>query len=182
MNYIKTHLFYIILIAMGVVCFRVWLQEHDARVSSDNALKISNSKVQDLQQQIVTVTAQAAQRVQVVTKIVHDATTPSQVVAAVPQLTDVQLNARVAPTLAGAAEAVTVDAQPFVQLLGQCKTDTINLGACQENYKSCQAIVNEREADIAILKKKPSFLHRIGGIAKAVGVGVGIGLLLGGHL
>lgn len=177
--YAKTHVFYIILIVMGLVGFRAWLQEHDDKVLAQQAVKQSDARVKDLQQQIVDTNAVAAAKVQTVVKIVHDVATPSQAVQAVPQLTNVPLNIRTVPDN---PNQVAVDAVPFVQLLGQCKTDAINLGACTQNYNSCQAIVKEREAEIVVLKKKPNFMHRVLGVAKAVGVGVGIGVLLGGRL
>jgi hypothetical protein len=179
-NYGKTHLFYIILIVMGVVSFRCWLSEHDARVLAEQTVKQSDARVKDLQQQITNTNTEAAQKVQTVVKIVHDAQTPSQVVAAIPSLTNVPLNARTLPDLG--PTQVAVDAQPLVQVLGQCKQDSINLGACQANYNTCQQIVTQREEEIKELKKGPGFFHRVVGVAKAVGVGVGIGILIGGHL
>lgn len=165
----KTHLFYIILIVMGLIAFRSWLSEHDQRMLADQAVKQADEKVKDLQQQIVAVNAAAAQKVQTVVKIVHDAQTPSQVVQAIPQLTDAPLNARVAPDN---PSQVSVDAAPFVQLLGQCKQDNINLGACTQNYNTCQQIVKERDTEIVALKKKPSFWANIKSHGKAAAIGI----------
>jgi hypothetical protein len=179
-NYGKTHLFYIILIAVGLFSFHAWQQEHDARLLAEQTVKQTDAQVKTLQQQIVTNNTQAAAKVQVVTKIVHDAVTPAQQIAAVPQLSDVQLNAREIPSLApdGPPE-VAVDLAPLVMELGQCRQDSINLGACTQNYNACQDIVKARDGEIVVLKKKPNFFHRVVGVAKAVGVGIGIGLLLG---
>ncbi len=179
----KTHLFYIILITVGVVSFRCWLAEHDARVQAEIASKQADVQVKTLQAQIVTNNAVAAQKVQVVTKIVHDAVTPAQQLVAVPQLSNVELHTRLVPSLTPDDPAqVAVDLAPLVEELGQCKVNSINLGACQQNYTACQDIVKAREVEIVALKKKPAFFHRVLGIAKAVGVGVGIGLFLGGKL
>jgi len=176
-TYAKTHLFYIILIVVGVVAFRSWEQEHDARLLAEQQVKQSDAQVKTLQQQITTNTALAAQKVQVVTKIVHDAKTPAQQIAAIPQLTDVPLNTR--PIVGLPDGVVAVDLAPLVAELGQCKQDAINLGACTQNYNTCQGIVSLRNAEIVVLKKKPSFWHRVSGVAKSVGVGIGIGVLLG---
>lgn len=172
----KTHLFYIILIVMGAVMFRCWLTEHDARVQADNTVKQQAAKVADLQQQIVAVNAAAAQKVQVVTKIVQTAKTPSQVVQAVPQLTNLPLNTRVA---VDNPAQVSVDALPLVQLLGQAKEDAINLKACEDTSALKDQQLVAKDVEIVALKKKPNFIHRVLGVAKAVGVGVGIGLVLG---
>lgn len=162
---VKTHLGYVALIAVLLVFGYVWLSEHDARVIADNTIKT-------LQTQIKATDAQAATQVKVITKIVHDAGTPAKVIAAVPQLTDAPLNTRVA---VDNPSQVSVEAAPFVILLGQAKQDAINLAACKSDLKS--------ESDMVVaLKKKPKFFKRVLGVAKAVGVGVGIGLLISGHL
>jgi predicted lipid-binding transport protein (Tim44 family) len=109
----KTHAFYIILIVMGVIAFRTWLSEHDQRVQAENVVKQSQQQVKDLQQQIVAVNAAAAANVAQVRTIVLKSSTPSTVVQAVPELTNMPLNARVAtdnPT------QVSVDAAAFVQM------------------------------------------------------------------
>jgi len=163
-TFITTHLFYIILIAVGVVSFRMWLSEHDARLTAD-------AKVKEAQTQIASIVTQAAAQVKVVTKVVHDAVTPSQVVAAVPTLTDVPLATR---EITGNPVDVEVAAQPLMQLVGELKTAQIELGACQQ-------VSVLKDQQIAALKKKPKFFTRLKRVAEAVGVGVGIGLLLGAH-
>lgn len=176
-SYAKTHLFYIILIAVGVVGFKTWLVEHDARVLAEVAVKQSDAKVKDLQAQIASTTANATMKIGAVTRVIQGAKTPAQQLAAIPQLTDAPINARTMPSLPDGV--VAVDLAPLVAELGQCKQDTISLGACTENFNTCQQIVKEREAEVAVLKKKPAFWHRLLGVAKAVGVGVGIGVVLG---
>lgn len=179
-NYGRTHIFYIILIAVGIVAGKCWLQEHDDKVLAQQAVKQADARVEDLRSQIATTNAAAAAQVKTVVQIVHDAKTPAQQIAAIPQLTETPINARTLPGLPDGV--VAVDLAPLVAELGQCKQDSINLGACTQNLNTCQQIVKEREAEIVVLKKKPNFMHRVLGVAKAVGVGVGIGLLLGGHL
>jgi hypothetical protein len=177
--YAKTHLFYIVLIAVGFVAFHSWLQEHDARVAADNTVKQQEAQVADLKQQIEAAQQQAAQKVRVVTKVVHDAVTPTQVVAAIPSLTGLPLAAREIP---GDSVNVAVAAQPLIQLAGEDKTALIQLEGCQQvdTLKDKQLVA--KDVEIAALKKKPSFWKRVTGTAKAVGVGVGIGLLLSTHL
>jgi hypothetical protein len=175
----KTHLFYIILIVMGVVCFRSWLAEHDARTLAQAAVKAEQVKNADLQKQIEVVKADAAQQVKVVTKVVHDAVTPSQVVQAVPTLTDVPLNTRVIP---GNFVDVEVAAVPLMHLVGELKTSQINLGACQQTSALKDEQLKIANDTITTLKKKPGFWKRVIGTAKAVGVGIGIGAVLGARL
>lgn len=177
-TYGHAHLFYIVLIAVGVISFRVWLSEHDARVQADNTVKQQQAVVAGLQQQIVAVQAQATQKVQVVTKVVHDAVTPSQVVQSLPQVDTkiaADLSARVAPDN---PVAVEVNAQPLMQLVGDLKTSQIELGACQQTVTLKDQQLQAKDVEIVALKKKPKLLKRIGHVFEAVGVGIGIGVLL----
>jgi len=179
MNWLKTyahiHLFYIILFVGGVVSFRVWLQEHDARVAADNVAKQQEVLVADLKQQIEATQTQAAQKVLVIKQVVQKAQTPTQVAAAIPSLTDLPLNAQPVPSDPVKLE---VDALPLLQLAGDDKEANINLAACQQvNGLKDQQLV-AKDTEITALKKKPRFITRIKGVAEAVGVGVAIGLLL----
>jgi hypothetical protein len=177
-HFVLGHLVWVVGIAVALVIGHSYLAEHDARLLADAQIKISEANVKALTDQIAATNAAAAQKVQVVTKIVHDAATPAQVVEAVPQLTDVPLHTRIAPDN---PVQVSVDALPFINILGQAKTDAINLAACQENLKTETAIVDVKQTEIAALKRKPSFWKRLSGTAKTVGIGIGIGLFLGAH-
>lgn len=157
-TYISTHLFYIILIGGGLLGFRAFMAEHDARLNAEAIIKQSESQVKNLQQQIVDVKAAAAQQVRVVTKIVHDVQTPTQAVAAIPQLTNVPLNARISPDN---PNQVSVDALALIPLLGQCKTDAINLSACQVASQKQDLIIADKDKEIVALKAKPRFWARI---------------------
>lgn len=178
-TYAKTHIFYLVLIAIAVCCSHLWLQEHDARVKADGVVKQQEIVVSTLQQQIAASNAAAAAKIKTIVKIVHGAATPAQVVQAAPQLTDVPLNTRVA---SDNPSQVSVDALPFVQLLGQAKEDAVNLAACEVNLTDETTIASAKQTEIAALKKKPSFFKRVVSVAKAVGIGVGVGLLLGHHI
>jgi|SRR6185369_8652647 len=177
--YAKTHVFYIVLITVGWVAFHSWLQEHDARLAADSTIKQQEAQVADLKQQIVTAQQQAAQKVQVITKVVHDVKTPADAVLAIPKLTNVPLDVRQA---VDNPAQVSVAAIPLVTLLGEAQTDKINLAACQQVGALKDQQLTAKDTEIAALKKKPSFWKRVTGTAKAVGIGVGIGLLLSSHL
>jgi len=181
-QFFGTHLFYLVIIAIGIVAFHAWSQEHDARLAAEATIKTSQVTIATLQQQIQQTNTQAAAKVRTIVKIVHDlgpAPTTGQIVAAVPQITDAPLNARV---ITNDPTNISVAAQPFLQFVEQATTDKVNLGACQSDLNNETAIAAQKDVQIAALKKKPSLIHRITGVAKAVGIGVGVGLLLGGHL
>lgn len=174
-TYAKTHIFYIVLIAVGLIAFHSWLQEHDARLKADDTIKQQEVIVADLKQQIANAQQQAAQKVQVITKVVHDVTTPTQAVAAIPQLTNAPLDTRLA---VDNAMQLSVDALQLVQVLGQAKIDKTNLDTCQTigALKDQQSLA--KDVEIAALKKKPSVWKRVGGTAKTIGVTAGVTALV----
>lgn len=172
-TYAKTHLFYLVLIAIGVISARAWLQEHDARVAADNVVKQQQAEVANLQSQIAATQAQAEQRVNQITQIVKKATTPSGVVKTLPTLTPLPLNPQpVSPT------QVEVDAEPLVQLAGEAKTAEVQLQACQQVSDLKDKQLAAKDTEIVALKKKPRFLKRVTDVAKAVGIGVAIGIII----
>lgn len=172
-TYAKTHLFYIILIVGGVVSFRVWLSEHDSRIAAENNVRQAEVNIVTLQKQIDSIPAQTATKVQVVTRVVHDAVTPSQVVAAVPQLTEIPLATRAIP---GNQVDVEVAAQPLMQLIGELKTSQIELGGCQQvNALKDQQIV---QLQVEVKAAKPKFLQRVKQNVVAFAVGVAVGAFL----
>jgi hypothetical protein len=177
-TWLISHLVWIVAIAVALVIGHVALGEHDARVKAEASIKASEATVASLQQQIAATNAQAAQKVQVITKVVHDlgpAPTTGQIVAAIPQLTDAPLNAR---TIPGDPTNISVAAFPLIQVLQQAATDHVNLGACQSDLKNETAISAQKDMQIAVLKKKPAFLTRVKHVAEAVGAGIIIGVLL----
>jgi len=177
-TFVLSHLIWVVAISVALLMGHAWLGEHDARVKAEASIKASEATVASLQQQIATTNAQAAQTVQVITKIVHDLppnATPGQIVAVIPQLTDAPLNAR---TISGDPTNVSVAALPLIQVLQQAATDHIQLGACTSDLKNETAIVAAKDQEIVALKKKPALLTRVKHVAEAVGVGIAIGLIL----
>lgn len=189
---LKTHLFYIVLIVGGVISFRVWLQEHDARVKADETVKQEELIVKQqetavayLQTQIAATQTQAAQKVQAVQQVVKKATTPQEVVKTLPTLTDLPLAPR---PVSDSPTAVEVEAQPLIELAGELKTAEVKLDACQQvsdlqvkQLAAKDAVIEAKDTEVKALKKKPRLFKRLLNVGKAVGVGVGIGLLISTH-
>lgn len=178
-TFLVSHLVWVVALAVALLVGHAWLAEHDARLAAETQIKTSEANVKNLTTQIATTNAAAVQKVQVITRVIHDVQTPAQAVAAFPQITDAPLNARVAPDNPA---QVSVDAVPLAQALGECRIEKTDLDACQANLVAETAIVAEKTKEIATLKKPKSFFRRVGGTAKAVGIGIGVGLLLGAHL
>lgn len=172
------HFIYFALIAAILVFVHSWQSEHDQRVLADATIKSANQSIVTLQQQITTTNAKAASDQAALERALKLVRTPAQAVAAIPQLTDAPLNAR---TVANDPVDVTVAALPLIQVLGQAKETSIQLGACQSDLKNETAISAEKDTEIAALKKKPKFWHRIGNTLKIAGVGFAIGLAVASH-
>lgn len=166
-KYIETHIFYIVLIIVSIIAVHIWIQEHDARKQAEQSVKIAETQVKDLQAQIQAVNAASQKQVQVVVKTVAAAKTPAQVVSTVPQLTDAPLNARVS---IDNPNQVSVDSQPFIQLLGQCKEDSLSLGACQKTEALQTEQLAEKDKEVASLKAKPKFWARVKARIKTFGI------------
>lgn len=175
MTQVKTHAAYILVITALLLLGRVWLSEHDARVRAEQTVKESQVLVADLKAQIVTTQQQAAAKVQVVTKTVQQAKTPSQVVAAAPSLADLPLSVREVP---GNTLDVLVAAQPLAQELGELKIAQVELKACQDVSGLKDKQLAAKDTEIVALKKKPRFLVRVKHVAEAVGIGIGVGLFI----
>jgi hypothetical protein len=167
-EYLKTHVTYLVIITICVLCGRAWLQEHDARLLATEQQKVSEARIKSLEAEKEAIRSEAAQKVQVITKIVHDAKTPEQVVSAIPQLTNVPLNTRVLPDLPG---AVAVDAQPLIEFAGQCKIDRTNLDACTKELDLTKQQSTEKDKVIVAIKKKPGFWKRVGATVKTAAIG-----------
>ena len=172
-TWIRTHFFYISLIAVGLVFAHAWIGEHDQRLLSDQAVKAAQAQVQTLQQQIVTEQKQAAATIAGIQAKVILVKTPAQAIAAIPDVSSLPLNTRPA-----ADGGVTVDAVPLFQELSQCRIDAVNAASCSQQSAQKDQIISEQKTEIVALKKKPSFWKRVKSTAKAVGIGIGIGALL----
>lgn len=174
-HWVLSHLVWIVAVSVGLIVGRAALQEHDQRVLADAQIKTDQVSIATLQKQIASNDAAAAQKVQTIVKIVHDVQTPAQAVPAIPQLTNVPLNARVLPDN---PVQVGVDALHLIQVLGQAKQDAVNLAACQSDLKNQQQIDSKKDDEILQLRKKPSLLHRVKKSVEFAGICMGIGAAL----
>lgn len=177
-TFITTHVFYVVLISVGLIAGHSWLAEHDARLQAASQLAASQEKIDDLTSQIANIQAVAAKQIAAVKASVVAVKTPAQAVIAIPTLTNVPLNVRQAPDN---PVQVSVDAIPLTEVLGQCKQDAIALNACTQTVAAKDKIIGEQAKSIDALKKPRSFWSRTLTVMKSVGIGIGIGALLGAH-
>jgi hypothetical protein len=162
--FLLSHAIWIVIIAVLVFSARAWLSEHDARISAERNEAVLREQVSQRQVEV-------QKQVQVITRIVHEAQTPEQVVAAIPQLTDMPFNTR---TIPNDLSHVQVDAPALVEFAGQCKKDAVQLAVCQKDLSD--------EKSISASYKKASghrgFFGKVWGGVQKVGL-LGIGLALG---
>ena len=204
LTWIKTHGVWLVLIGLGLVFFHSWLAEHDARLRSDAQVTISETNaaalqkqiavnaqtVAALQKQIADNDARASVQVQALAAAVAKVKTTPQAAEAISTMTE----AKVQPVAQGDGSMTITAPQviPLLDELAQGKQAGINLAACQADLASTRQIVTtdessldasrgiitQKDAEIASLKRKPSFWRRVGSTLKQVGVGIGIGLTL----
>ena len=177
-QYLKTHVFYVVIIVIGIIAFRSFLNEHDARLLAEQQEKVAEANVASLRNQIATSDAAAAQTIAVLKKRAATVKTPEQAITAIPDVSTLPLHATASPQ----AGFVQVDALALYQELNQCTQDRTALGACQVARAADEKIIEQKDQEIAAYKKPRSFWHRTVSTLKAVGIGVGIGFVLAGHL
>lgn len=203
--WLKVHWFWLVFIAIGIISFYSWLQEHDARLQSDAAVKVAQSNVTALQSQIAsnnqTITqlqAQMAQndlrtqqQLQTMQTLIQSVKTPQQAATAIPELTD----NKVQPVTRANGDLVIPQSQavPLFQELAQGKSDALSLATCKSDVTTetqvaqakdktitdDEGIITQKNNEIAALKKKPGFWHRVGSVLKQVGIGFATGYVAG---
>jgi len=161
-----SHLLGIALVAVGLLGFRAYLAEHDARLIADGEIANAQTVIAGLQAKQADVTKTAATAVKVLQKTAAQVKTPEQAVSLMPEVTTVPINAVITPNEPGRA---TVDALPLYTDLNQCRQDAVSLQACQDVAELQKAVDAQKDVEISALKAKPSFWKRFGKSLKIVG-------------
>jgi hypothetical protein len=188
-TYLKTHIGYLIVIALGLVFFRSWLQEHDARLAEHQVrvqveaqMKADEQNVSDLKAQIATTNAQSQLEIAALQKLVQSVKTPAQAIAAIPDVSSLPLHST---PVSNDPTKVQVDAMALFTELESGKECRVQLDATTKNLTTETQIVAQREdqlkqqqVEITALRKKPAFWHRVGSTLKQVGIGIGIGVTI----
>lgn len=175
-SFILSHLLWVVLIGSSLIGFHEWSIEHDARVLAEQQIKTSQAQVVTLQQQIADRDKQTQTAVAPIVKIIHDTVTVPQAVAALPQVVNQPLPQ---PVIAQPDNSVTIPEPDVIPLFNQVADDKVcrvQIDALTKDYNDQKTIDTQKDQQIAVLKKKPSFWHRVGSTMKKVGIGVGIGL------
>ena len=174
MKYLQTHILYVVIIIVGMIAFKCWLNEHDARLAAAQAEKVAEANVAALRSQIAASDAAAKAKIVVLKEKAAQVKTPEQAIAAIPDVSTLPLHTQAAPT----AGFVEVDALALYTELNQCQQDKVSLDACQSARTADEKIIAQKDDEVAALKKKPSFFKRLGGALKILGIGIGIGFVL----
>jgi hypothetical protein len=176
--FIWTHLLVSIL-AVGITYYaaKAFWTEHEQHALAEQSLKTAQTTIAGLQSNIAAVNAQASSGRARLERALASVKTPQQAAAAIPQvplLTNVPLNMRPVPDN---PVQVSVDAVALYTELNTCAQQKVTLDACQQNVTDLQQIDAQKDVQIKVLKKKPSFLSRVKHVAEAVGVGIVIGVV-----
>jgi hypothetical protein len=165
-NYLKTkatgHVLGIALAALACAGGYSWLQEHDARLLAEAAVKASNDRIAVLEKDKQDIIRAGQLQLANLQKQAEAVKTPAQAIAAIPSVSPVPLNPAPLPD---APSAVKVDAIPLFQALSQCKQGAVNLGTCQQQLKIETQVEAEKDTQIKALEHKPAFWKRFGKIA-----------------
>ena len=178
-HWLLTHAVYIGIGIAVFVGYREWRAEFTARIIAEQQMKINEAQVKSLQQAISDRDKAAAVQVAPIVKIIHDVQTPAQAVAALPQVVNTPLPQPVQIQPNNSVLIPEPDVLPIFNQVADDKVCRIQLDTATKDLTDTKNIVVQKDAEIVVLKKKPSFFKRVTGVAKAVGIGVGIGLLLG---
>ena len=151
-----------IIIAAVLVFFgRTWLQEHDARLRADATVKAAQTQIGDLQKQQTAVHEAAQTKVVVLEKTAEQVKTAQQAVKALQADTEVKA---ALPSLTPDPELpdqLNVNALQLFQGVNKCEQDAVQLGATTQELTIQKQITAQKDAQIAALKKKPSFWTRV---------------------
>jgi hypothetical protein len=175
-HFILSHLIWVALAAGLFVGFRSWRAEHDARLAAEKSIAVSQQQVKSLQDQITQRDAASAKQVQIITKVVHDTTSPQQAAANLQSVVSTPLPAPVTVTQQQGWLVPAADVLPIFQQIADDNICREQLATTTKDLSDERAITTQLNGQIAILRKKPSFWHRVGSTMKKVGIGVGIGI------
>lgn len=159
----------VLVIGLGFLSYQ---REHDARILAEQTVKESAARVSDLQAQAKATDEAGRKQLADIQKRAAAVRTPAQAIAAIPSVTDVPLNVRVAPAL---PDAVIVDAVPLFRELSQCRATAVELNTCRADAVISGKIAAEQTIQITALKQRKTFWKRFGGTARDVGIGLAVG-------
>jgi hypothetical protein len=193
MKWIISHCVVVVIavtVAWGVL--HAFYREHEARALAEQTvkqqtqdIKTSQLAIAQLEAEIAATNAHAAAADRALKSALATVKTPAQAVAAIPSVSDVPLNVRVAPDN---PLQVSVDAVALYSELNQCAQSRVDLSACQKNAANFLQISADKDQQLAadktiitVLKKKPSFFHRLKTTFEIIGISLGIGMAIGAH-
>ena len=176
------HSYYLGIILVLALFGYSWIKEHDARLLADQTVKLAQTQIQSLQQQIADRDKQAQQTVAPIVKIIHDTVTVPQAIKQIPNVVTQPLKTPIVSAPNNAVLIPEPDVLPIFDQLADDKVCRPLLAAAQQDQLDQVNIIKEKDNQIVALKKKPGFWHRVTGVAKAVGTGIGIGVLLAKYI
>lgn len=167
-KFIKVHGLVLVWVAILAFIAVLWVQDHDARLRADIAVKASETDIKGLRGQAADVQKTADKRVQAIQREASAVRTPSQAIEALPSVLTADIKPEVLPDAPG---KVSVEAVPLYQELATCKITAVRLDACTKELDIEKAIGTQKDVEIKALKAKPSFWHHVKTTAITLGIG-----------
>jgi hypothetical protein len=180
-NYLKTsagkHVFGIVVAALVLLVGSSWLQEHDRRLMADVTVNQAQLQIDALKQQFAATDAANKMAIAALVRQRAEVKTAPQAVQAIQAeaKTDTEVQALDVQPLPDAPDAVRVNSVPLFQKLNSCAQCGDNLTAARSDLATQQAIDKQKDEQIAALKRKPAFWHRVKVTAITLGIGAAAG-------
>jgi hypothetical protein len=181
LDYLKTsagkHVFGIVIAALVLLVGSSWLQEHDSRLKAESTINQTRVVIDGLQAQMKATDAANKTVIAALQKQRAEVKTAPQAVQAIQAeaKTDAEVQALDVQPLPDAPEAVRVNSVPLFQKLNSCAQCGDNLTAARSDLATQQAIDKQKDEQIAALKRKPTFWHRVKVTAITLGIGAAAG-------
>lgn len=173
-DYVIHHVFYLTLFAVSLFCGYTWLHEHDARLLADQQVKISETKIEQLQTDTAKILTDRDATIAQLQKQRAAVKTVEQAITAMPDVSALPVTTR---TIDGQVVA-TVEPIALFNALNQCKQDAVARSACESIVEKKDEIIGEQKTEITALKKKPGFWKRVGRTLKTSVPSVAIGIII----
>ena len=169
------------LVIAGAIVFvgRIYLQEHDARLRADAEVKTAQTEITDLQKQQSAVQQAAKTQVVVLQQKAAEVKTAPEAVTALQSDAQVKTALPSLTQLPDAPDQLKVNSLELFRGVSKCEQDAVQLGACTKTLDLQKQITTEKDTEITVLKRKPSFWHRLGKALKIIGC-AGAGAAIGG--
>lgn len=169
MDYIKTHVAYLVMFAVVAFAAWKWLGEHDSLLRAEQTEKLLEKDVEQLRKDQADRDKAAQEKIALLQRLAAKVQTPAQVVQALPQVVDLPKQPTLTPSedLLFPKESVL----PLFHQLAEGKECAVELVAVKADLKDEKAVSSKKQEELDGYKKAAghkSFFGKLWGGTKAV--------------